>query len=405
MKVKAVIGANYGDEGKGLMTDYFVRKAKKPLVVRFNGGAQAGHTVNDGKMRHVCSHFGSGILTGAPTFLAKEYVINPYLFCKELEELQDKNVVIPPVYIDPGARVTTFYDTMINRLLETSRASDRHGSVGVGFGETIEQSERYPNALRMKDLLRGESFLIPRLVDIEKNWFNSRMNELGLENNLSTHTLNNFRLNFIKWTKTFLSNVRMGTFQTSIDNINPSDLIFEGAQGLLLNQNGEDFPHVTRSNTGLENVHELLKDFQFEDSEAIYVSRSYMTRHGSGPLVFEFKNPGEMGYKVFDETNKHGSFQGTLRFAPLDIDQLFTRTNIDFDDYGSLFDKRTVAVTCVDQLDKGYVTLSSDGDMYETSSTYVAEKFVEDCDYISLGPTFEDVMLSQNLGKIKGIWD
>jgi len=46
MKVKVVIGANYGDEGKGLMTDYFVRQEKNPLVIRFNGGAQAGHTIN-----------------------------------------------------------------------------------------------------------------------------------------------------------------------------------------------------------------------------------------------------------------------------------------------------------------------------------------------------------------------
>ena len=66
--IKVVIGANFGDEGKGLMTDYFASKSNKSLVVRFNGGGQAGHTVTtkDGR-RHVFHHFGSGIFAGADT--------------------------------------------------------------------------------------------------------------------------------------------------------------------------------------------------------------------------------------------------------------------------------------------------------------------------------------------------
>lgn len=83
-EVKVIIGANFGDEGKGLMTDYFCNKCDNPIVVRFNSGAQAGHTVvtPDGN-RHVFGHFGSGTFNNTPTFLSKYFVVNPLSFLKE----------------------------------------------------------------------------------------------------------------------------------------------------------------------------------------------------------------------------------------------------------------------------------------------------------------------------------
>ena len=87
MKISVVIGANYGDEGKGLATDYLASQGTKSLVVRFNGGAQAGHTVvtPDG-CRHVFHHFGSGVFAEADTFLSKFFIVNPILFRTEFEE-------------------------------------------------------------------------------------------------------------------------------------------------------------------------------------------------------------------------------------------------------------------------------------------------------------------------------
>ena len=87
---KAVIGANYGDEGKGLMTDYHAAPAGTAgIVVRFNGGAQAGHTVTTPEgARHVFSHFGSGSLVGAATFLSRHVVCHPTLFFKEAAALE-----------------------------------------------------------------------------------------------------------------------------------------------------------------------------------------------------------------------------------------------------------------------------------------------------------------------------
>jgi adenylosuccinate synthase len=103
MRARVVIGANFGDEGKGLLTDYLCAQGAG-MVVRFNGGANAGHTVvtPDGK-RHVFSHFGSGSFCDVPTFLSPYFVCNPVLFFHELETLH-KLGVSPTVYAHPNRR-------------------------------------------------------------------------------------------------------------------------------------------------------------------------------------------------------------------------------------------------------------------------------------------------------------
>jgi adenylosuccinate synthase len=92
------------------------------------------------------------------------------------------------------------------------------------------------------------------------------------------------------------------------------DPIFEGAQGLLLDQDNKAYwPHVTHSNTGLQNVRELCKQAGIDKIDPYYVSRTYLTRHGAGPL------PGEDDTLFYaDGTNGDHPFQGRLRFAPLD---------------------------------------------------------------------------------------
>ena len=89
MIARIVIGANFGDEGKGLVTDYLCSQGAG-VVVRFNGGAQAGHTVvtPEGE-RHVFRHFGSGTFLGVPTFLSQFFVCNPILFFEERKQLID----------------------------------------------------------------------------------------------------------------------------------------------------------------------------------------------------------------------------------------------------------------------------------------------------------------------------
>ena len=118
-KAYAVIGANFGDEGKGLMTDLFCRTEGSVINIRSNGGAQAGHTVctADGK-RHIFSHIGSGSFAGADTYLSEYFILNPMLFSKELEQLGRD---IGKIFIDRRCNVTLPCDMLMNQFAETMR--------------------------------------------------------------------------------------------------------------------------------------------------------------------------------------------------------------------------------------------------------------------------------------------
>ena len=143
--VKIVIGANYGDEGKGEATAYFANIAQKEnlkcLNILFNGGPQRGHTVELASgFRHVFHHFGAGTVFDADTYFDKTFMVNPMTFAEEWYELDAKNVT-PHPFIHPSCRVTTPYDMMINQIVELSRDKNKHGSCGYGIWETQKRYE------------------------------------------------------------------------------------------------------------------------------------------------------------------------------------------------------------------------------------------------------------------------
>jgi adenylosuccinate synthase len=341
MKTLAVIGANYGDEGKGLITDYLCHSRGAGIVVRFNGGAQAGHTVvvPHGR-RHVFSHFGSGTLAGVGTYLSRFFICNPILFCQELQRLGDVNA---GVYVDPNALVTTPYDMLLNQAVERRRGPGRHGSCGVGINETLRRSESMP--LRVRDL--GDSFELRRfLVRQLRDYTPARAAVLGIDASLfSELTSDLFIEPFIQDVTKFRSEVCVMTQQW----LRNKSLVFEGAQGLLLDQNNvADSPHLTPSNTGIRNVAEMCGELGIDHVEAYYVSRTYLTRHGAGPLPGELAGPPP---GVVDATNVPHPFQGTLRYAPLNTVALIDRVHADADSVSGLNVGMKLAFTCTDQVE------------------------------------------------------
>jgi adenylosuccinate synthase len=315
MRAHAIIGANYGDEGKGLMTDHVCAREGADVVVRFNGGAQAGHTVvtPEGK-RHVFHHRGAGTFLGVPTFLSRFFVVNPILFAAE--PLSGR------VMVDPRAVVTTPMDMLINQAAERKR---RHGSVGVGINETMRRSKDRNYVITVADMLdRG------RFADVLHDYVPARLRELGITLDIEAH----WEKTYFEMAERFLSSVYL------TDRPPGDDFVFEGAQGLLLDQHAPGFPHVTHSNTGLKNVRELCAEWGIDDLRATYVTRAYVTRHGAGPL------PGEepMPAWVKDETNRPHEFQGVLRYAPLDV---LSMERAVIRDCGMV--KCDLAVTCLDQ--------------------------------------------------------
>ena len=156
MTAEVVIGCRYGDEGKGLMTDYFTHRAvqsgKKTCTVFAAGAAQRGHTVVTPEgQTHVFRHIGSGTFAGADTYIAENFIVSPMIFREEWDELE-KIGIHPTVYVNPSCIITTPYDVYINQTVETMRGGDRHGSCGCGVWETIERNHKSDEPLTLQKL-------------------------------------------------------------------------------------------------------------------------------------------------------------------------------------------------------------------------------------------------------------
>lgn len=358
--VKVVIGANFGDEGKGLMTDYFASKGNtaKNLVVRFNGGAQAGHTVvtPDGK-EHVFSHFGSGTLAGVATYLSKHFLVNPVMFYPERESLLSKveDGVLPEIHIDPRAYITTPYDMWLNQVAESLRGNGRHGSCGLGISETVVRSENPAYCLTYESVLDSDyASLRDKLLRIRDDYVPLRLTELGFSLSQVSKSMRDI-LGSSSLLDVYLDDcryVRANSYSNASFNMGVYEtIVFEGAQGLLLDQDLEEFsPYITHTSTGLKNVVDILSDQSFDYAmEVAYVTRSYLTRHGAGPLFTEL--PAIPYPNVEDKTNIPNEWQGSLRFGWLDIDLLEKYIVADFKTYAPEGAELSLSVTCVDQLD------------------------------------------------------
>lgn len=363
MRGHAVIGAGYGDEGKGVLVNVLAQDAARdgfvPFVVRSNGGGQAAHTVelNCG-LRYVFKHHGSGTFAGAPTYLSQDFIVNPIIFFKEHRKLQgiceSLGKKMPKVYCSPDALVSLPIDMMINQELEKSRGDERHGSCGWGIGETVQRTEA-GYAVRVRDL---SYFTVEKLQELNLLYGIKRFKELGID---PPDDLFDNRVN-----KRFIKDIEF--FMHEVDPLTDDSLellgdyvIFEGAQGLGLDQDKGHFPYVTRSNTGLKNIRKLAELNNITDLVVLYATRCYNTRHGAGPLEWE----GELkGVFVNDPTNVENPWQQKLRTAPIDLDVLSKRIN---DDFGDAPYVKSLAITCMDQIHEEFV-VAYDGE------THIAKK-------------------------------
>ena len=374
MRMQAVIGAAYGDEGKGRTVDALVAKAQqdglRPWVVRFNSGAQAGHTVvtPDGR-RHVFHQVGSGAFRNAPTYLGAEVVLNPWLLAGELDALASLGISAPRLLADPSAPVSVPWDAMINQALEHARGDGRHGSCGVGFGETVGRSLDPAYELRGIDLT-SEARVRARLVTIRHEYVPRRLEEVGLAADALDAWLDNTALTdrFVFDALTLGRRVEWCVPQVLASR---DALVFEGAQGLRLDQDLGEFPYVTRSHTGLPGIARVARNgglCALGPLDVHYVTRAYLTRHGAGPLPDELSAPSAPKFR--DPTNVPNPYQGSLRFAHLDQDVLRTDIRQDLERVldrqhpktpvntprgihgvaGALIVRPALEVTCLDQM-------------------------------------------------------
>ncbi|MDB5032990.1 MAG: adenylosuccinate synthase [Chlorobi bacterium] len=342
-RATVVIGAGFGDEGKGLMTDYHCARQPGAIVVRFNGGAQAGHTVqrHDGT-RHVFHHFGAGMFAGAGTFLSRFFIVNPLLWQRETIELSEPGQVPPRLLIDREAPMTTPYDMLINQELESARGASRHGSCGIGINETINRCRHPDLATWVRDIEHPAALRATLLAIRDHVPVRLAADGVGKPSDLAARVLASDAVieNFMG----IAGHMRDAAMLTDVAMLAMADaVVFEGAQGLLLDEHHRFYPHVTHSRTGLPNVAAIAGEIGIAELDVTYVTRAYATRHGAGPFPTE-----DPGMSFPDPTNVPNEFQGDLRFGALDLDLM--KQAIDNDATPGFTLNRTLAITCMDQM-------------------------------------------------------
>lgn len=367
MKAYVVLGLGYGDEGKGLVTDFLCANSEQPLVIRFNGGQQAGHTVVlPSGQRHVFSNFGSGSFRGAPTFWSSFCSFSPLHYMDEYERLDFPT----KLFIDENCPVTTHYDILFSQALEASRGDERYGSCGMGFGATMDRSQHAQVNLTVKDL-KLESQIRTKLSAI-RDYYRLKFDQETIYN-FEQFTHDEQDEIFLQEISKALELVEITTAEKIFSNKEWKTLIFEGAQGILLDQTFGNHPYITKSNTTSNNAITLLSQHYKADelaAEIFYMTRCYATRHGAGPFSASFKTP--ILTNNMDETNIDNPHQGKFRTANLDTDRLIYAINAD--DHFSKGLPKNIMITCLDQLSPAFnyqqLIASLGGDFKQVFGSY-----------------------------------
>lgn len=290
-----VIGMGYGDEGKGARTHRLASTSQgTSLVIRFGGGHQVGHTVHDGKRLYEHHNLGSGTMANVPTYYSEYCTVNPY---GVLAELEDFPTFDESLYYHPKAMIATPYDVSANHELE---AINRHGSVGVGFGQTIKRNNANYH-LYCIDIANKE-FFMAKMNSIRKYYMDN-----GINVSCDPETSHE---DFYKVCKEFYENVEIKTLKAIKHQFD--HFIFEGHQGVLLDMDYGVFPHVTFSKTTPYNALQICKSIGIPDVNIHLMTRAYHTRHGNGPFV-----EGNIDLVNNEcETNHKNQYQGEFKKSP-----------------------------------------------------------------------------------------
>ena len=319
MRTIAVIGKNFGDEGKGFTCSRLASSLKNALIIKHNGGGQAGHTVEDpkGKWRFIHHQIGAGAEYHVPTLFAESFMPDLFQLGKEVKEFTELFGFQPILYSEKNARVTTIDDVLLNMGAELFRGENRHGSCGMGIEECVQRNAA-GYGITVEELARwSKQDLLDRLKQIRKEYAERRAKILKIyPSNPYYEMLNNETVleNFVIEVKENVKLLKLVDADRKwLEKF--QHLIFETGQGLLLDQDYEDYaPHLTSSKTGIHNPAVFLEKRGLFLDEAIYVTRPYVTRHGNGPLPCEV-DPSELPGVGEDLTNRPNKWQGTLRYA------------------------------------------------------------------------------------------
>ncbi|MGL5152113.1 MAG: adenylosuccinate synthase [Clostridium sp.] len=306
MSAFIVIGAQWGDEGKGKMTDYLAEEAE--VVVRFQGGNNAGHTVEVGEKQYKLHLIPSGILHDDKlNVIGNGVVVDPQAFFKELDYLLEEGVNVTPekLAVSDRAHIIMPYHKVLDSLKEKARGKNDIGTTGKGIGPCYtDKFERC--GIRVCDLLDAKVFE-------EKLRMNMEMKNAYITKVLGGEALNTEEI--LEQYLAYADRIRPFVKETSVkiyDAIKEDkSILFEGAQGMLLDIDYGTYPYVTSSNTTSGGVSNGTGIGPTMITNVVGIAKAYTTRVGKGPFPTELND--ETGEWIREKGHEYGVTTGRSR--------------------------------------------------------------------------------------------
>jgi adenylosuccinate synthase len=290
-----IVGTQWGDEGKGKIVDLLAEQAD--MVVRFQGGNNAGHTMVVGGEQFICHLIPSGILQNKTCIIGNGVVVDPEVLLREIEGLDSRGIGITSdrFKISEKAHLIMPYHRQVDLAREQFKGDKKIGTTGRGIGPAYEDKATR-RGIRFIDLLDPEIFIekVAMILD-EKNFY--------LKNYLSTETLDSQEIidqysGYAQRLSPYVTNVSI-VIDEAIQN--GRQVMFEGAQGTHLDIDHGTYPFVTSSNTLAGNACCGAGVGPKQIDAVIGIVKAYTTRVGKGPF------PSELFDEIGDSIQKRGA--------------------------------------------------------------------------------------------------
>ncbi len=306
MAVRILVGTAWGDEGKGKVVDYLSEQAD--IVVRFQGGANAGHTVQVGSQEYILHLIPVGIIRPEKScVIANGTVIDPVALMEEIQMLNSHQIdVAERLHISPNSHLIMPYHKLMDRLGEEKKLGDeRIGTTGRGIGPAYSDKAAR-KGIRIVDLKDPKVLREKLKRNIDDA--NQILETIYQAENLDTEAIVDEYLGFAEYIKPYITNTSE-YLNTAIDS--GKEILFEGSQGTLLDLDHGTYPYVTSSNTTAGGACVGAGVGPTRIDEVIGVAKAYTTRVGNGPLPTEF--PDTWGDKFRQMAGEYGATTGRPR--------------------------------------------------------------------------------------------
>ena len=290
---KAVIGLQWGDEGKGKIVDYLSEKFD--LVARYQGGNNAGHTVIVEDVTYKLNLIPSGVIRGKVCFLGQGIVLDPDHFLKEYQQICEK-ISNPNIYLSSNIPLILPYHKQLDKINESIlTGEDKIGTTAKGIGPAY-QDKVGRKSIKLYDLKSLDK--IKEKLESIKKFYDPVLNAYQEE----VINIDQYLTILDSFYKEVGSLIVDNSFIKK--NFNKQKILFEGAQGALLDLDHGSYPFVTSSNTISSNI--MIGSGLQVDYQTVGIFKAYATRVGNGPF------PSELFDQIGDYIAETGVEYGTV---------------------------------------------------------------------------------------------